>query len=607
MILARDTKPGSYYRRTRGQAPGDYYTRHRQSVRALVKRLRGKWNKNTATTRDVSNLRRLESSSGMVAMVRHSRGVDPFTGNPFTVRQLVVIPGDTKLRQLKRRPKLPTPNPPSGAELADRPRLYSRAAVLLPHVQKAADRMEAWDMIRHRWSARLEQLQEGKVRRAQETMIADIKGKGGAYDKTSGADQNYVSGLLKRLERVKSTRYRAPDRKKLEGLMEEGVIIANSKWRQARGRWKGAQAQAVIQDELLGSGPLNRKSWERVQPWRDAVELQLDQLLKTGETDEGFRPGVTPRARARWFLSPTYTPWQSGQPSELEKLEQTRRRAEPGTQLALFNPPRPRLQPYTSATSRKDALEPLAAAGWGLLFAPNTYSPKRVQFARDRGMPIVLDNGAWTAFQKGQDWRATYGDRFESVVELLGPEVEWVVAPDIVAGGAESLELSVSWLPWLLERTQTVLVPVQDGMTPGDLAPIIDAGRGRVGIFLGGSTEWKWATAPEWGELAARWGVPYHVARVNSQRALRIAATVGASSIDGSGPVRFPSMIERLERERAQETLELRAQPMPCCGVYADRFADPTTGEQVCMNCGEAYSPGYHWKYMDPDFSELAP
>jgi hypothetical protein len=380
MILARDTTPGSYYRRTRGQAPGDYYTRHRQSVRALVKRLRGKWNKNTATTRDVSNLRRLESSSEMVAMVRHSRGVDPFTGNPFTVRQLVVIPGDTKLRQLKRKPKLTAPNPP-----------------------------------------------------------------------------------------------------------------------------------------------------------------------------------------------------------------------------------RPRLQPYTSATSRKDALEPLAAAGWGLLFAPNTYSPKRVQFARDRGMPIVLDNGAWTAFQKGQDWRATYGDRFESVVELLGPEVEWVVAPDIVAGGAESLELSVSWLPWLLERTQTVLVPVQDGMTPGDLAPIIDAGRGRVGIFLGGSTEWKWATAPEWGELAARWGVPYHVARVNSQRALRIAATVGASSIDGSGPVRFPSMIERLERERAQETLELRAQPMPCCGVYADRFTDPTTGEQVCMNCGEAYSPGYHWKYMDPDFSELKP
>lgn len=223
-------------------------------------------------------------------------------------------------------------------------------------------------------------------------------------------------------------------------------------------------------------------------------------------------------------------------------------------------------------------------------------------------MPIAIDNGAWSAFIKGIEWSGKYRTKWIELVELLGARAQWVVAPDIVGGGIDSLETSVGWLPWILERAPIALIAVQDGMHDYDVAPIIAECDGRVGIFLGGTTEWKWSTAAEWGELAARWGVPYHIARVNSQRALRIAGTVGATSIDGTGPVQFPSVLERLERERGQAKLELHAPPVPCCGIDTELWTEAHTGAQYCMNCGEQYAPGVYFGATNaPDQLDLFP
>lgn len=257
---------------------------------------------------------------------------------------------------------------------------------------------------------------------------------------------------------------------------------------------------------------------------------------------------------------------------------------------AVFNPPR-RLQPYATATSTKATLAGLSAAGWGMLITPDSYRPSRVQYARDHGMPLALDNGAWTAFTKGVDWEEAYRDKWMGLVELLGEECRWVVAPDIVGGGLQSLRESRDWLPWILKRTRMALLAVQDGMEPDDIAPIIAECDARLGIFLGGTTRWKWETAAQWGELAARWRVPYHIARVNTKRALRIAGTVGATSVDGTGPVQFPSVLERLERERAQSALELYAPPAPCCGDETELWEEPHTGAQYCVSCGAQYRP----------------
>ena len=125
----------------------------------------------------------------------------------------------------------------------------------------------------------------------------------------------------------------------------------------------------------------------------------------------------------------------------------------------------------------------------------------------------------------------------------------------IVGGGMRSLELSESWLPRLMDA-RLVLIPVQDGLTASDVRPLLG---NRVGIFLGGSTEWKLATMREWGELAREVGCYYHVARVNTRRRIEMCSEAGATSFDGSSASRFAASLPRLERARCQPSLFGRA------------------------------------------------
>lgn len=62
-------------------------------------------------------------------------------------------------------------------------------------------------------------------------------------------------------------------------------------------------------------------------------------------------------------------------------------------------------------------------------------------------------------------------------------------------------------------------------------------------LFVGGSTEWKWDTAPLWcGEFPR-----VHVGRVNTGRQLDICRKIGAESVDGTGWMRGdPKQIQEL-------------------------------------------------------------
>jgi hypothetical protein len=123
-----------------------------------------------------------------------------------------------------------------------------------------------------------------------------------------------------------------------------------------------------------------------------------------------------------------------------------------------------------------------------------------------------------------------------------------VVAPDIVAGGLDSLRMSVSWLP-RLDVARRVLIPVQDGMTAGDVAPLLCD---RIGIFVGGSTDWKLRTMLEWGDLAHHRRAYLHVGRVNTARRIHACAYAGAHSFDGSSVTRFAKTLPLLEHARRQ-------------------------------------------------------
>lgn len=199
---------------------------------------------------------------------------------------------------------------------------------------------------------------------------------------------------------------------------------------------------------------------------------------------------------------------------------------------------------YASRTGTKRNLDALRAHGWRLLVSA-------AGVWRTEGFSYALDNGAWSSFQQGIPFDE---GRFAGLLTKLGSAADWCVVPDIVAGGLASLELSMCWLPRVLDACPVALVAVQDGMGASDVAPLLGP---RVGIFVGGSTEWKLATMRDWGALGRKAGCWTHVGRVNSRRRIALCAEAGAQSFDGTSVTRFGDTIYRLDAEMRQGVLKL--------------------------------------------------
>lgn len=199
---------------------------------------------------------------------------------------------------------------------------------------------------------------------------------------------------------------------------------------------------------------------------------------------------------------------------------------------------------YASRTGGRRNLDALRAAGWRLLVSASGVH-------RSEGFGYAIDNGAWSAHCSGRPWdRAA----FVRCLDLLGRDADWVVAPDVVLGGPASLDLSLSWLGPLLDRTARVLLAVQDGHTADQLAGWLGP---RVGLFVGGSTRWKeQSTLAIWGPLARSVGCWLHVGRVNTARRISICSAAGASSFDGTSATKFSTTLRALDAARRQTALE---------------------------------------------------
>lgn len=194
----------------------------------------------------------------------------------------------------------------------------------------------------------------------------------------------------------------------------------------------------------------------------------------------------------------------------------------------------PLLRPYASRTGTKSTLAKMREMGWSILVSA-------AGVLRTEGFDVwSLDNGAWSAFQQGKPFDE---DAFSRAIDKVGEGAQWVVLPDIVAGGMASLDLSLKWLDRLKGFPERLLIAVQDGMTPDDVRQYLGP---MVGIFLGGSTEWKLATMNAWGQLARRRNCYFHVGRVNSLKRINACAQAGADSFDGTSIIAFPDSIYKL-------------------------------------------------------------
>lgn len=205
------------------------------------------------------------------------------------------------------------------------------------------------------------------------------------------------------------------------------------------------------------------------------------------------------------------------------------------------------IRPYASRTGTRRNLDALRSHGWGLLVSAT--GCVRTEGWPEAGLPYALDNGAWTAFQQGQPFDVA---AFERALALVGSGAEFVVVPDIVAGGVESLRFSLDWLPRLETFGRRRLLAVQDGMNPLEVEPLLSP---QVGIFVGGSTEWKWRSLPFWGLVARRRGCYLHVGRVNSQMRIKECVRVGANSFDGTSVTKFAVTIGPLDAAARQGAL----------------------------------------------------
>ena len=200
---------------------------------------------------------------------------------------------------------------------------------------------------------------------------------------------------------------------------------------------------------------------------------------------------------------------------------------------------------YCSSTGTRTTIAALKRYGWRILVVASSSH-------RNHGMPYAIDNGAWAAHCRGESFDDA---RFRKILKWSSTQEikpDWIVLPDIVAGGLESLEFSRRWIDEVSEYTTRPLLAVQDGMTPKDVEPLMREG---MGIFLGGSTEWKLKTMHSWGQFCHQ-RFYFHVARVNSFKRMAQARGCGADSFDGTRAVRWPTDdLPVLDRFRHQLTL----------------------------------------------------
>ncbi len=137
------------------------------------------------------------------------------------------------------------------------------------------------------------------------------------------------------------------------------------------------------------------------------------------------------------------------------------------------------------------------------------------------GLPWAADNGAFAGFDEAAYLR---------MLDHLPPGGLFVVAPDVVADHAATLELWRAWSPKLRARGFTPAFVLQDGCA--------EAPTDAEALFIGGSTAYKLgATAARIARRHPGW---VHMGRVNSKRRVLYAASIGCDSVDGTAVSMFP-------------------------------------------------------------------
>jgi hypothetical protein len=185
---------------------------------------------------------------------------------------------------------------------------------------------------------------------------------------------------------------------------------------------------------------------------------------------------------------------------------------------------------YCGQTRAQDLIAELESLGIGECTQRGELPPKRSRWFHD--CRVFADWRSGRAFD-GVRW-----ERDQWRIRDRGMRPDFVVVPDIVAGGEASLAWSATWRPFVAPDVQAYLV-VQDGMTTARVgAWLTEQPDPYHGMFVGGRLEWKLETGAAWVAFAHERGMKCHIGRCGPPDRVRWARAIGADSIDSSLPLR---------------------------------------------------------------------
>lgn len=182
---------------------------------------------------------------------------------------------------------------------------------------------------------------------------------------------------------------------------------------------------------------------------------------------------------------------------------------------------------YIGQTRAQGWIRTLESYGFGEMCVREEVPPRRT--------PWVFDNGAFKDWAAGKPFNAAKYDKALDYVWLnCKSNPEFLVVPDIVAGGVESLRFSDSYVKKLSALDCPLALVVQDGMTQDDVTAAL--GPYSV-IFVGGTLSWKLKTFKAWTLFAHERGLKCHVGRFGTEARVRAALRHGVDSVDSCLPL----------------------------------------------------------------------
>lgn len=195
---------------------------------------------------------------------------------------------------------------------------------------------------------------------------------------------------------------------------------------------------------------------------------------------------------------------------------------------------------YFANPSTSSVREIMARGDLGFMATPKQGNPIPA------GVTWAADNGAFTetgragfTTEKYLTWLASY--------RWAAGQCVFATAPDVLGDPQATWENSREVLPIIRDLGYPAALVAQNGVEYADIDwPAFDV------LFIGGTTSWKLGCRGLVAEAKTR-GKWVHMGRVNSERRLRNAASMGCDSVDGTyltfGPdTNLPKLTNWLDR-----------------------------------------------------------